>query len=272
MVCPEILHVPLRDGQLLVGECLVPPRPKLCAIVSHAMMVNRRTVTRALAPALVGRGCATLAFDQRGHAESGPRTHEGARFGYDDLVEDVGAMIDAAQEHFPELPIALVGHSLFGHVALAHLARQGSAKVRAVVLLGCSVPSRARPLRIPIALWHALSRLNGRFPARTLRVGSDDEPLSYIEDFVRWSRTRDWSSRDGFSYQSALARIDIPVLAIAGQRDYFLTPPLEAARLVASIPRHELVVVDATHMGLVLSAKPAWSYTAEFLLRVCARP
>ena len=58
--------------------------------------------------------------DQRGHGQSRPHPSEGARWNYDDLVRDAEVVAEFLCQRFPELPHIAVGHSLFGHVALAH--------------------------------------------------------------------------------------------------------------------------------------------------------
>ncbi|MGZ3408300.1 MAG: alpha/beta fold hydrolase, partial [Polyangia bacterium] len=235
------------------------------------------------------RGIACVVADLRGHGKSGPRADEGGDWSYDDLVEhDVPTLIALARSRFPGLPLTCVGHSLFGHVSLAHLARHPEADVDALVLLAVNVanPSwRRRTLdyarrRIGIEAMGLLGRLFGRLPARRLRYGSDDEAASYVRDFVRNGRARRWLARDGFDYWDALARIDRPLYALVGAGDRFMSPP-EAARAVAErVPGAQFQVVgratglafDPDHMGLVLDerARPAWDQVAELIRSVRA--
>ncbi len=240
------------------------------AIVSHAMMVDRRTLDRGFLAELVANDIGVIAFDQRGHGSSRPRVHEGTSFGYDRLVEDVQAVIDWARAKFPTLPISLVGHSLFAHVSLAHLARHGTAQIASLVMIGCNVPtfrwSRFNRLRATILGFDLLSRIFGRFPARALRIGSEDEPSSYAGDFTRWVLKLKWTARDGFNYEDGIPRIDIPVLGVAGSRDW-LAPATDFARLIETIPAHEFFVVDTDHMGLMLTPNQGWKKISEFLLR-----
>ena len=61
----------------------------------------------------------------------------------------------------------------------------------------------------------ATARRVGRFPARALRLGSDDETLACCEDFERVARTGRWTSRDGRTdYLAALANVRVPVLQV----------------------------------------------------------
>src|SRR5262245_58590813 len=116
-----------RDGWRLDADLLVPEAPRAVAVLGHSMFANRRTLDRrgrGLASHLAARGIAVLNFDLRGHGGSTPHAAGGGRWRYDDLVEqDVPAAVDFARRQFPSLPLACVGHSLFGHAALAHLTR-----------------------------------------------------------------------------------------------------------------------------------------------------
>src|SRR6202042_3802971 len=120
---------------------------------------------------------------------------EGGRFAYDDfLARDLPAVHEFARSRLRrKTPVVLVGHSLGGHVGLA---AQGTGLVAfdGVVGIGANVwlrdlePMRRRWLakRAALAAIVAVSRRVGRFPARLLRLGSDDETRAYVEDFERF--------------------------------------------------------------------------------------
>jgi predicted alpha/beta hydrolase len=282
--------VACADGWILRGELMTPSEPRAVAVVSHAMMVDRRTVdwrNRGLASTLAARGIAVVLADLRGHGESAPRAGE-RDWGYDDIVEnDVPALLQLAREKFPSLPCVTVGHSLFGHVSLAHVARHPEAPVDGLVLLACNVshPSwtpLSRLAKGPLieVMWLS-TRLFGRLPVRRFGIGSDDEAPRYVADMRRGWRTNSWHARDGFDYFAALPSVKQPLLALVGARDRLYSPPADARSLVAPVPRHELAVVgrasglafDPDHMAVVLDARarPVWERIADFVLSVRAR-
>ena len=285
--------VACADGWVLTGEVVVGAPPVAVAVVGHAMMVDRRTLDRprgrGLVSQLAARGVACVVADLRGHGKSGPRAAEGGDWSYDDLVEqDVPALIALARARFPTLTLACVGHSLFGHVALAHLARHPDAAVDGLVLLAVNVANpgwRARTVeavrrRAGIELMGLVTRACGHLPARRLRYGTDDEAKSYVRDFLRNGRARRWLARDGFDYWDALGRIDRPVYALVGAGDRFMSPPADARAVAARIPGARFDVVgrtsglrfDPDHMGLVLDerARPAWDRAADFIRSLVA--
>jgi predicted alpha/beta hydrolase len=284
----EPFEVACADGWRLRGELVVGAPPVAVAVVGHAMMVDRRTLDRprgrGLVSHLAARGIACVWADLRGHGKSGPRPEAGGDWGYDDLVEqDVPALLGVARARFPGLPLATVGHSLFGHVALAHVARHPAAPVDGLVLRACSAANpewRNRPRtwvvkRALIEVMGLATRLAGRLPVRRLGYGTDDEAAGYVADFVRCARGPDWRARDGFGYWDALPSVRRPLLALVGAGDRIMSPPADARGLAERVPgarvevvgRHSGLPFDPDHMGLVLDgrARPAWERAAEFI-------
>jgi pimeloyl-ACP methyl ester carboxylesterase len=269
------------------------------------MMVDRRTLDvryEGMASELADQGIAVVAADLRGHGRSRPLAGEGGSWTYDDLVEqDTPALYRFARARWPHLPLFSVGHSLFAHVALAHLARHPDTDpVAGLVLLAANVwmercePSRLRwLLKRSIAEASALvTRRVGRLPVRALRLGNADEPRAFWEQFMTSVRDDDWRARDGFSYFAALSSIRRPVLSIAARGDRLLCRPISSARFVAAIPGHEHVTVgrvstveagrarhepelafDPKHMDLLVDqrSRPVWHRVGEFILEHAAR-
>ena len=276
-----------EDGWRLRGEWVLPRDPRAVAIAGHAMLADRRTLDRPFGQGLVStlarHSIAVLWPDLRGHGTSGPRAEDGGDWGYDDLVErDVPALVDAARSRFPGLPVFAVGHSLFGHVALAHAARHPAVPLAGIAMISCNMwnPEWRRPLNrlrrgVLLELASAVGTLVGRFPARRLGVGSNDEAVQYVQDLARFSRAGDWRARDGFSYYAALPRVRVPVRAWVGAGDHLLSPPSEARGIVSPIPGARLDVVgrrtglpfDPGHMETVLDARarPVWEDVATFI-------
>jgi predicted alpha/beta hydrolase len=247
------------------------------------MMVDRRTLDRprggGLLSFLVERKFAVVSCDLRGHGKSGPRADDGGNWSYDDLVErDVPALVDFARARFPGLPVVALGHSLFGHVTLAHLARHPSLPLDGLVMLAGNVSNptwRRRPIAWAqkaalIQVMAAVTAVVGRLPARRLRMGTDDEARGYVLQFVSNGLTARWRARDGFDYFAALERVRVPVLAIASDGDRLYSPPEDVRGLMSAVPtaRVEVLRDGPSHMGIVLdanSARPAWELAARFI-------
>jgi predicted alpha/beta hydrolase len=289
-IAVEPVEITCADGWRLRADFLLPPSPRAVAVVSHAMMVDRRTLDRprgrGLVSHLAGRGIAVLWADLRGHGQSGPRAEAGGRWSYDDLVEgDVPALIGAARARLPGLPIFAVGHSLFGHLTIAHLGRHPELRLDGVVMLACNIVHpewRARwqarlVTRGLIEVMGLFVRASGRLPVRAVSFGSDDEAAPYVEDFVRMARQMAWQARDGFDYAAARPRVTVPVLALAAAGDRVMAPTEETRSLVAPlggpttfevVGRRSGLPLDPGHMGIVLDerCRPAWDRVADWIL------
>jgi predicted alpha/beta hydrolase len=278
------------DGWRLAVEIVRPLEPRAVAIAGHAMFVDRRTLDvmrDGLVSHLAARRIAVLWPDLRGHGKSGPLAADGGRWSYDDLVEqDTPALIGLARERLPGLPLVLVGHSLFGHVALAHVARHPEAAVEGLVLLAANIWARRWEgdaltmwkKRALMAAFDGVARAWGYFPARRLRLGNCDESTTYVSQLAGFARADDWVAGDGFSYAEALPGVRRPVLSIAAAGDRLLCIPESARRFLERVPgavhrtvgRATGLPTDSSHMGLVLDrrCRPAWDEIADFVLRI----
>jgi predicted alpha/beta hydrolase len=293
----EAFEVRTSDGHALRGDVREPPSKRRVgvAILAHAMMARRTEFERpqggGLARFLVSRGWRTVTFDFRGHGESGDGAARGATWSYDDLVRfDLPAVVDAARARAKKLPVVVVGHSLGGHVALA---AQGTGRIAAdaIVCIAANVWIASHDLSIArwivkrgvMAAIDAVCRKRGYFPARALRVGSDDEAAAYFSGAFRSARTGRWTSDDGHDdYLAALARVTAPVLQIASAGDRLNCHPDCAARFLAAcggetrferIARADDGGAPPGHMEIVTTerAKSAWA-RAEAFMRDVTKP
>jgi predicted alpha/beta hydrolase len=274
----ESLDVRTSDGWSLRADVHEPvERPVGTAVLGHAMMARRSSFDRPEGAGVLGRllarGWRVVCFDFRGHGDSAPRTHEGGQYGYDDLVlQDVPAVCEFARSRAERrTPLVLVGHSLGGHVGLASQGL-GAASFDGVVGVGANVwlrelePSPARWLvkRATLAAVVAVCRRVGRFPARTLRIGSDDESRAYFEDFDRYARTGRWTSRAGDDYLAALGRVRVPVLQVVSDGDRIECVAESGLRFVVKCggPHEAIRIAESDgggpppdHMGMVTSGR-----------------
>lgn len=296
---PELRPFSARtgDGVTLRGSLLVPERPRAVVVALHAMMVNRRTMDRpageGLVSALAAQGLAVANVDFRAHGESVPRVSEGGEATYDDLVlHDIPAALSAARAVFPGLPLAVVGHSLGGHTTLIasgllpHRAPDALVMIAANLWLPRTEPSALRRMRkrAMLGAFSAVTRVLGRFDAPRLGLGTEAESAAYVEQFARFWRDDALVSRDGsIDYDAALARAELPVLAVASEGDTVLAHPEAMAAFVGLagrarvthrvVRRGELGGRAPDHMGLVTwsACRPVWDEIARWILATIGR-
>jgi len=241
----EELEIHTTDGVALRAVVQDPP-PGVAlrgtCVLAHALFARKTAFGRrdgaGLARVYSAAGWRTIAFDFRGHGESLlPRSARD--WGYDDLVRlDLPAVVECARARSEGRPVVVVGHSLGGHVALAS---QGTGRLEAdaVIAIAASIWLRAfEPSRVRWAakrllargLRESATRLGG-VPARRLRIGSDDASPRFARDLAGFMKTNAWRSADGADdYLGALARVIVPVCAVASDGDRIVCHP-ESAEL-----------------------------------------
>jgi predicted alpha/beta hydrolase len=293
----ESLDVRTSDGWSLRADVRSPAgAPRGTAVLAHALMARRTEFYRnqgaSVASFLVDRGWRVIAFDFRGHGESGPGAQHGGSYAYDDFVtKDLAAVCAFAGEQARSgEPVVVVGHSLGGHAAFVAQGT-GAIAVDAIVGIG-SAPPFLRDHEPVVARWVlkravfasmlATARRVGRFPTRALRLGSDDIALACCEDFERIARTGRWTSRDGRTdYLASLASVRVPVLQVVSARDRFECVPACGERFVACCGgAHDFVRVargddggePPSHMGLVTSRRirSVWEGVEGWMRRATA--
>jgi predicted alpha/beta hydrolase len=216
---------------------------------------------------LAAAGYRAFALDPRGHGDS-QRPGPGDHWTFDDWARrDLPAAIRHIARH---RPLFLVGHSAGGAVVLVALAARPELQehVRGAVVLATPLPW-LQPLRRVFA--HAIRLLSlaaGRFPARLLGIGPEDELARVMAQWMTWNLRGRWRGDDGTDYGARLRDVRVPVLAMAGAGDRLWAPPRAVRGLLDLLasPDRTFVVCgrddgfsrDFDHNGLVIS-RPARS-------------
>jgi predicted alpha/beta hydrolase len=259
------------------------------------MMTDRRIWDRprgrGFASVLASEGWEVFNADYRGHGASGPAARAGGAWTYDDLVHyDTPALVRAVQAEMDGLPVVVMGTSLGGHVSMASVGL-GLCQPDALVLLSTSPwtrdTTRRRRVRLlrrfGLEVFLRLTQVVGYTPVGSLRVGTVDEALPYVEDLHRHWR-EGWGSRDGVDWQRALAEVMCPVLAVYGRADWVLWPLPTARRWLAHTGSMGLEVWEIGqgdqgltytpgHMQLVIDrrSRPAWLAISRWMEETCRK-
>lgn len=132
-----------------VGEC------RAAMVVVHGMAEHRRRYD-TFAMRLSEQGLAVLTFDLRGHGESVADESELGFFGHKDgwlaLLADIDRMVDWMRAHYPNVPLALFGHSMGSMLCRGYMKRYDT-KYDGVIL--CGAPNYQSASRIG----HVLARV-----------------------------------------------------------------------------------------------------------------
>jgi len=266
--------------------------PRAIVIAGHAMMVDRRTLFRSGRPSLVGslveQRFRVLLPDLRGHGQSGPRARQGGQWSYDDLVQDTIHYVDMAHDLDNELPVFLLGHSLFGHTSLAYLGQHPGTPVKGLIFL--SVNLWIQPWTPSGPGWLArraitdactlLTRIHGYLPAARYGFGSNDESKTYWAQFRRWMLDHRWDSNAGIDYHAPLTNLRLPLLQVVSDGDGFGAPPAHSLAFTGPLAPERTVLhlgkkstderlkgFAPGHMGVVTNpeSQPVWEMIGEWI-------
>ncbi len=230
-----------------------------------------------MAPALAEAGLRPAVLDPRGHGDS---ERGGRAWSFDDWGRrDVPAAVRAVTPNGGRA--LLVGHSAGGAAMLIALA--GEPKIRervaGVVVLSTPVPWLQRWRRIAARAIRSGSRLLGRFPARLLGLGPEDELPGVMAQWMTWNLEGEWTGEDGLDYVRALAGVRVPVLGMSGSGDTVFAPPRACRGLIDMLGGGDVAYrlagratgfsEDFDHPGIVVSRAAraeVWPEVTDWLL------
>lgn len=231
-----------RTGDRLGLHVYEPPSPHAPLVLLWPAMGVPARYYRPFASALLEQGLWPVVVDLRGTGTSTPRPGRASRYGYAELVGDVGAVLDGLAARRAGRATILLGHSLGGQLCTLHLARASAnptaAGVAGLVLVAVGLPywrcypgvRRAAVLGFTqaIGLASALLRVwpgwafGGRQARRVMR------------DWAYTARTGRFPQLSDVDVGTALGATRTPVLAVSVEHDRH-TPPATTERLLAKL-------------------------------------
>ena len=161
-----------HDGTRIAYQTWQPETRAIAALCLHHGLGEHGGRYGALVERLVAEGHAVYALDMRGHGRSGgPRGHTPS---YESLLDDLGDLITVARKEHPGRPIALLGHSLGGNIALNYAIRRPDGL--AAIIASAPWLKLPKPPPKPLAV---LAKLLAKFaPAFTLGNALDVSGIS----------------------------------------------------------------------------------------------
>lgn len=234
------------------------------------------TKGHGMAWALADAGFEAVILDPRGHGGSERPSGRDWTFEHWGRV-DVPAAVEAATDGERAL---LVGHSAGGASMLIALAGEPAVRERVagLVALATPVPWLQRWRKLGAWAVRAGSRVLGRFPARILGLGPEDELPGVMAQWMTWNLRGEWVGDDGIDYVARLAEVRVPVLAVSGAGDTVFAPPAACRGLMEMVGTDDAVYVlagrdtgfseDFDHPGIVVSKaahEEVWPLVVDWL-------
>jgi predicted alpha/beta hydrolase len=262
-----------------LGLHLYPdPGDRPLAVVWPAMGVPARYY-RPFAADLLTAGLAVAVADLRGTGSSTPRPSRASRYGYAELVGDVGAVLETLKPRADGRPLLLLGHSLGGQACAVHLALSGSESTAdGLVLLAVGLPywrdyrTGVRTILPMTQGINAVSAVLGVWPGWGF---GGRQARGVIRDWAYTARTGRYPVLDGVEVEAALAAVRTPVLAVSVEHDQY-TPPSTVDRIcgklrAAPVEREHYTAAQAggrlDHFRWVRAAAPLANRIAAFATR-----
>ncbi|MFI7578627.1 alpha/beta fold hydrolase [Micromonospora sp. NPDC049497] len=193
-------------------------------LIMPAMGVRARYY-RPFAAALRDAGLTVAVADLRGTGESTPTPSRACRYGYAELVTDIGAALAALKPLRDGRKTVLLGHSLGGQASVLHLALTEGHEVDGLALVAVGLPwwrlyPGARgygvlPYTQGIA---AAARLLGVWPGWGF---GGRQARGVIRDWAHTARTGRFPHLDGVDTEAAVRGIRTPVLAVSVDHDQY---------------------------------------------------
>jgi pimeloyl-ACP methyl ester carboxylesterase len=250
-----------------------PEYPKVLLVPgtfsNHTFWLGTRGI--GFARTLADAGYEACVLDPRGHGFS-DRTSKSDKWDIDDWArEDVPTVLRAIAS--AEKPATIIGHSAGGAVILAALSAAPGLRplVDKVITLGTPVPWLQPWRGIGARIIRAASRMLGRFPAKLLRLGPEDELPYVMSQWMEWNIRGHWIGDDGTDYTIGLSDLQMPFLMIAGTADRMFAPPYACEglfRMIGSERKQFRVFDGLDHVGLVVGRRArveVWPLMLDFL-------
>lgn len=192
-----IVDFPALDGTPLAGTLFEPEEaPHTALLVNSGTGIPRRFYAR-FAQRAAARGFAALTYDYRGIGDSAPASLRGYQARYRDWGQrDMPGAIAWLGERYPDLPLAVVGHSTGGQqLGLA----ENVSRVRAAIFVAVStgywrgMPVRYKLLTLALFLVYLplATRIFGYAPSRKIRWG-ENLPTGVAREWGAWCLEPDY--------------------------------------------------------------------------------
>jgi len=219
------------DGTWLHGKCWQPEAaPSAVVCLVHGLGEHGGRYSH-MAHYLVSHGYALLAFDLRGHGESGGQRGHSPSYGR--VMADVDDFLSEAARRFPDRKLFLYGHSLGGNLALNYALRRRPALAGVVAtgpLLRLAFPAPVaqmalgrtmRRIRPSLSMRNGLERAALSRDPQVVKAYSDD-PLVHDRLSARFGM--DFLDAGEWAMQHA-AEFPLPLLLMHGSADRLCSSP-----------------------------------------------
>ena len=229
------------------------PKPKTSLVIIHGMGEHSGRYMN-LVGSLAGAGISIYAYDLRGHGKSGGK--RGHVWSFSEYTADLGIFLDIVEGDNGGLPVALLGHSLGGLIALSYSLDHQER------LAGLMASSPFLQLAMKVPAWKTFTGrlLSGIFPSFSMPTGLNPADISHDRDaveayendpLVHGRATSRWFTEAMTAQEKCLERageLTLPVFIFHGSDDRIAAA--EGSRLLhgrVSSQKKELMIFEGLY-------------------------
>jgi predicted alpha/beta hydrolase len=274
-MAPEFTQEFLDRGGDRLGLQVYPDSPDSPVVVIWPAMGVPARYYQPFARQLTQEGLSVVVVDLRGTGTSTPKPSRRSRYGYTELIGDVGAVLETLKPRTDGRRVILLGHSLGGQICALHLAVTGDTGVDGLALVAVGLPwYRSYPGRRGLGVLGftqaiaAVSAVLGVWPGWGF---GGKQARGVIRDWGHTARHGAFPAIDGTGREATLTRVVTPVLAISVDDDQY-TPPTTLDQLCAKMGAApvERVHLTAAEAGAPIDHFKWVRASSTVATRVCA--
>lgn len=235
-----------HDGSSTAITHFQPSEESSTVIVVFPAMGIFASYYEKLGSELAKNGFDAITADLRGNGKSSIRPSSKVDFGYaDQLDQEYTTVFSHIEAVFPNKRIFVLGHSLGGQLGCLMASRK-THRIDGIILVACCSVyykgwdgmARIKTL-FGTQFLGLVSSIMGYLPGKQVGFGGL-EARTVIKDWSRQARNGDYVlSNDRRDYETKLAELEIPVLAVSFQGDH-LAPPKAVDHLLGKLKRSKI--------------------------------
>lgn len=194
--------------------------------LGHGTFCNKK-ICLGIAQMLLKQGYTCWIVEWRGHGSS---PEPKAKYSFETVGKyDLKAVFDYLKNEEGLSKISCITHSSGGFVLTMFLCNHPAYQtmVQSVVMFSCQTSYLVHNFKSWFkmrASW-LLCKILGRMPAKSIGLGDHAESYYMMNTWYQWNFQKHFIGEEGMDYVQEMAKIQIPILAMAGKGDTFIAPP-----------------------------------------------
>lgn len=228
-ITPQEHSVTTESGRKVQAKLFEAPHAKSVVIIAGAMGVSQRAYEK-FARFLTQQGHSAITFDYFGTGLSLQTPIKECDADVRSWGEqDCEAIIEFAQQKYPEVPLQWIGHSVGGQLlGIIRNTNKLSNAITVAAGTGYWRYNAPKTRRVVWLMWYLVAPLSialcGYFPGKKLKIVGD-LPANVMWQWRRWCLNKDYASGvEGPEIRQRYADIKIPITSISFSDDDMLSP------------------------------------------------